>query len=192
MHRLPHTIVLFAGALLITAAYSCSKSDAFRPFDTIVTEDLVRNACKHDVPPFSFGVKQADGQRVYGVASNFGPEHPECNAYVTVTVCKAGKLLDVTEYEKSKTEIKERDMKNPDDMRLEPFLLPDIGKRAMAGFALGPGGGGDWLIFTTSDGRYDVKVEQGNRLSEGVQGPTVLCDKIARDICTAYDSRDGS
>jgi len=177
--------------LIVVACALWPKPDIPASLDSIITEELVRSGCKNALP-FSFTTEHTIGRRTYHADFEFGPEHPECSTFVTITICRVGKLLDPAEYETTKKQVREKDKKNPPDRQLEPLMFPAIGKRAMVGLVLGPGGGGDWLVFTTSDGRFDIKVEQGNRWSEGVEGPIVLCDRIARDICSKYDSLEGN
>jgi len=173
---------------LAVVLVSCLPQSRFAAFDPIVTEDLIREGCEHDIP-FEFAMSQTPTKRSYDATFLFGPEHPECSAYATITIARAGVLLDPERYEWHKRIVRNMDKDNPPDMRWAPYLLPNIGRKAIAGFALGSGGGGDFLVFTTSDGRFDVQIEQGNRLPEDMDGPGVLCEKIAREISRRYNTR---
>ncbi len=67
--------------------------------------------------------------------------------------------------------------------------LPDIGRRAMVdAVGFGPGGAAYGLTFTTSDGRYDVRVTVSNRLPEGVDGVAFDPEAVARQVSQRYDA----
>ncbi|MBN1919069.1 MAG: hypothetical protein JW889_14280 [Verrucomicrobia bacterium] len=159
-------------------------------FDSIVTENLIRHGCENEVP-FEFGTSESPGERCYSAGFVFGPDYPNSHAYVSVTVARAGKLLDLREYHRFKRKVRMEDKDQPHDMQWGSSLFPDIGRRAMVGLVLSPNGGGDAVVFTTSDGRFDIKVEQGNHLAKGLEGPNVLCGKIAREVCRLYGSKPG-
>lgn len=180
-------IVLVCSAAL---TFSCARRTGLELFDPIVTEEVIRDGCENDIP-FEFGQEESQGQRSYSATFSLGPDHPESHAYAEVTVAPAGKLLKLREYRRHKREILKLDKESPPDEQWAPALFPDIGKRAMVSFIVSPNGGGGAVVFTTNDGRYDVKVEEWNHLAEGVEGPTVLCVKIATEICRLYDSRRG-
>lgn len=191
MRNPSHALLAVVGTSLAITAASCESQAGLERFDSMVTEDLIRKGCEHNLP-FTFSTRHTADKRCYKADFHFPAEHPECNAYVSITVCSAGKLLDPEKYRQWKNEVKQQHEAKTGQMQLSSFLFPNIGKRAVVGMGLGPGAGGDSLVFTTNDGSYDVKVEQGNRLSEAVTGPNVVCQKIAREICRRYDKQQGS
>jgi len=175
-------VLALAGSLVS----SCSNRDAFSSFDSIVTEKLIRTNCKLEVP-FAFTDERSSVLRKISANFLFGEQCSECNTYIAVRIATAGELLDQTEYELHRNQVKEADSDRPADMRMESFLFPNIGRRAMASVVLSPNGGGYTLVFTTSNGRFDVEIEQSSRLEKDVHGPEVDVDKIAITISDSYD-----
>jgi hypothetical protein len=105
-----------------------------------------------------------------------------------VTVAPAGRLLSAKEIERVRKEVSEHDAQQPDPkLRFGESLFPSIGKRALAGFAIGPGGGGYSIVFTTSDGRWDIDVSAGNKMKEGMEQPGLDVDRLAQETCDLYD-----
>jgi hypothetical protein len=51
----------------------------------------------------------------------------------------------------------------------------------------GPGGASFQLMFTTSDGRYDIKTMISNLLPESVESPNLELEQIAKAISNHYN-----
>lgn len=63
-----------------------------------------------------------------------------------------------------------------------------IGARAQWGhMSAGPGGAAFQLMFTTSDGKYDIKTLISNLLPENVESPDLGLEQIAKAISNRYD-----
>ena len=155
-------------------------------FDKRITPRLIASVCGKDVP-FSFSSVRRWTEVEYRVLFTFKTDDPEISASITIVVAPAGRYLKPSEYEREKAKTIESDRKEPPEMRWTPDLFPEIGRRARVGLALGPGGGGDTTIFTTSDGWFDVSVSQSNRLKEGIAVPDLDMRKLTRMISDLYD-----
>lgn len=58
------------------------------------------------------------------------------------------------------------------------------------GVFLGPGGGGDATSFTTSDGKFDIIVEQHNKGMEGIVSPVVSTEKLSKELNRLYSNNE--
>ena len=112
------------------------------------------------------------------------PDAKKEDYYVcAITIDKGGSRLSAREYERNRA----RDAKKYGEEGLE-LWYPKIGRRAelfVTGFA--PRGGGYTLVFTTTDGRYDVGVAVGDSMSGRLKGPAFDEHLAARKIAQAYD-----
>ncbi len=192
-------LVLLTACLALVAGQGCAPGRLGKTFDELVTRELISSACENSVP-FTFSVSGENGKRVYQADFEVGAEEPGIFYYCKVTVAAAGVLPERGEYEMAKREwkrsrAKEKQMRTEADLQelglsdvgFEQSMFPDIGKRAMGWFALGPGGGAGGILFTTSDGRFDVDVEGSNKLKEGIEHPGLDYEELARRLSDLYD-----
>jgi hypothetical protein len=124
--------------------------------------------------PFSFEVLEEDTARVYTARVIFVPTSPRQHYQCSVIVMSGGRLLDVDAHQESVA-----------------GEFPPIGRRAQREYlVLGPSGAAFGLTFTTTDGRFDVRVMLGNLLPTGADVPDFDIDETARRISLLYDERD--
>ena len=84
-------------------------------------------------------------------------------------VTAGGRLLDVDAYQRRRTRFERKPGRTAESLAGE---FPSIGRRAqreLLGF--GPGGAGFGLTFTTTDGRFDVRVRVSNLLPASAEVP---------------------
>lgn len=187
MHR-PHLFRrILATALLGTACGThASGLPDLKSFDRIITRDLLAAGYRDSVP-LSFGVVDQDSTRVYWSEYQFARADPAEHYTCAVTVAKAGQLLDRREHEERYRRF-QRDYAD----RGPAYLLhefPHIDRRAQREFiAFGPGGAAFGLTFTTSDGRYDVRIVVSNLLPNSIEeDPDCDVDSTAKTISELYD-----
>ncbi|MGH8621501.1 MAG: hypothetical protein ACRET3_05115, partial [Burkholderiales bacterium] len=141
--------------------------------------------------PLAFGVVDNDSTRVYWSEYQFARTDPWQHYTASVTVAKGGDLLDPRAYEE-----RYRQMSRDSADRIEQYLLtqfPHIGKRAHWDVGLaGPGGATFGLTFTTSDGRYDVRIMVSNLMPTGIDDPDFHIEGTARRISDLYDKSAAS
>ncbi len=66
--------------------------------------------------------------------------------------------------------------------------FPKIGQRAQWGhITAGPGGTAFELLFTTSDGIYDIKILISNLMPETIESPNLEIEQIAKVISDRYN-----
>lgn len=163
---------------------SCASSE-FNFFDSYLDRQFVTNQFQQQKVPLDFVSDTVDNKRSYAYTLKF--EQTSENQYYLfgVYVSKAGELLDIKEFDK---DYKNFVSKNPKPKKIE-IEFPNIGKRARrdAGF-FGPGGSSYGLVFTTSDGLYDVKLVESLLLPANVAPPNIDIRQFARTISSAYDS----
>ena len=164
------------------ALHSALTRDGCAVFDDIATQEMLLTACTASGPR-SFAALKPEGQRLYVLS--YGPAKENPDSGCTVRVASGGALLDRRHFAEHYEA--ERKAKADRGASYFDFYFPKIGRRALVepgGF--GPGGGGYSIIFTTSDGCCDVKVEQGGLLSDD-DNALVDLHKLARSLSDAYD-----
>lgn len=158
-------------------------------FDKLIDRQLVELTFTNTVQ-FSFNKEvQNVTQLVYNIGFPLGTTDQDVYSYGTISVAPAGQLLDPVEYDKHKAEVAEHDLQLPPDHQFGPTMFPPLGKRAMWGIAYGPNGGGITVIFTTSDGKFDIDVSQRSHSKEGLHIPVLDAESIAKALCKVYDAR---
>lgn len=188
-----HTHLASVGALLfLTLLTGCSSQESNtldHPFDSIITKKFIRGQCEQSVT-FTLQKMLDDGRFNATAAFEIAPGEPEFVCRLDITVAPHGVLLDPDAYEQARAKLRASDAELPAERHMEAMIFPDIGKRAMLGFALGPGGGGTTVLFTTSDEKYDVAVDYSQRGREGLPDPGLDRLEVARTVSRAYDDSD--
>ena len=79
---------------------------------------------------------------------------------------------------------------NTDDARIYSRATIRIQRAGLfkprGGWGIGPGGGGDKYVVRTYDRRYDIIVQQSNRLKTGVISPGILTRELALELAGRY------
>ena len=183
-------LVLACGVLC--ALIGCSRrvgAPAYaQQFDELINRELIQQAVGNRVE-FSFTKTHSPTQLEYQIGFPLGTTNAGMYSYGWVCVAPAGHLLDVSKYEKRRSQIAEMDTHRPPDERLGPMMFPPLGKRAAVGIVYGPNGGGETIVFTTSDGNFDVEVSQRNHSKKEQKVPTLDTGKLAEELCKRYDAR---
>lgn len=178
---------LHALALCIACGPRGGGVPGLESFDSIITKDMVSSGYTGTVP-LSFRVLERDGSRIYEAAYEFRSTDPAQHHTCSITVAKAGTLLDPKEYEKRYSETERDNADRGPEYLLSQF--PRIGRRAQRDiFGAGPGGASFGLTFTTSDGLFDVRITVSELLPEGVEDPRFDFEKAARKISDLYDKK---
>lgn len=173
--------LLFFGLISFTACSSNSPSiihSGFDIFDSFLNNQFVKNKLNQDYP-LEFIVDTLDNKKSYSYTLKFNQINENQYYLFGVAVAKAGVLLNADELKSDK--------KNADSS-LNEINFPRIGKRAKreTGF-FGPGGSSYGLVFTTTDGLYDVKIVVSMLLPENVDSPDIDIRHAARTISNIYD-----
>ncbi|MGH8621499.1 MAG: hypothetical protein ACRET3_05105 [Burkholderiales bacterium] len=186
--RLPHRV--FVVALLCVACGTAGRGlPDLTAFDTIITPELITAGYRQKVP-LAFGVVDNDSTRVYWSQYQFTRADPAEHYTCAITVAKAGQLLDRREHEERYRRFQRDYADRGPDYLVHEF--PHIGRRAQREFiAFGPGGAAFGLAFTTSDGRYDLRIVVSNLLPNGVDDPDCDVDATAKRISDLYDKYAG-
>lgn len=174
---------------LITSAYAGQKTNpsGICIFDDLVTKELITSGCKTSIPS-KFTTANIEVGKVYSIIFQFSGRRRDDYFMCTVTIAHSGKLLDPQRYEELYQAEKQEAFKRGKEYY--DFYFPRIGKRALIDdIRFGPGGGGFSLTFTTSDECYDVRVEQSELLSIGIDEPKIDIHKIAKKISELYDKK---
>lgn len=114
------------------------------------------------------------------VVYTFERTAPEQHFSLTFTLAPAGRFIQEQDFRERRREAEARGT----NLALE---FPPIGLRAahvLLGF--GPGGAAESLTFTTTDGRFDIRVVQSNLMPEGVDSPTVDLRQLASALEQRY------
>jgi len=181
---------ILAVALLGTACGThASGLPDLKSFDRIITRNCLAAGYRDSVP-LSFGVAEQDSTRVYWSEYEFRRTDVGDHYTSSITVAKGGTLLDPQAHEERYQKTKRDSADRGEQYLLSQF--PDIGKRAHWDVLVaGPGGAAFGLTFTTSDGRYDVRIIVSNLLPAGVDEPDFDIDGTARRISALYDRSAG-
>lgn len=62
----------------------------------------------------------------------------------------------------------------------------------IGGMVISPFGGGDMTSITTSDGKFDIIVEQHNKGMKGVISPEVSTEKLSKELYRCYSKMEKS
>ena len=129
---------------------------------------------------------ERDEKRMYIGEYAFKKTASGQHAMLVVAIAPGGSLLSDEAYRRRVDAVQqEQQTRQPGYAEYE---LPSYGKRALRRFlGFGPGGAGYGLVFTTSDGRYDVEVAVSSLLPMGTDTPEMDIDAIAGGIARRYD-----
>jgi hypothetical protein len=156
-------------------------------FDNLITRELVTAGFKRPIR-FSFKTFEHEKTRIYESAYQLKQKRSGDHYICLIGVAPSGVLLDPEEYDRRRAEVEQEAASRSGEYLSEE--LPSIGKRAMRQFfGFGPGGAAYGLTFTTSDGKFDVRITISNLLSNGVKDPGFDVLKTARQISLRYDRK---
>jgi hypothetical protein len=160
-----------------------------RIFDDLITRKLVASGFKRPIK-FSFKVFEEDKTRSYISDYQFPRKKPTQHYTCSISVAPAGTFIAPQEYERRRAEVKREYSDRGEEYLLHRF--PPIGKRAQQDFStFGPGGAIFGLTFTTSDGKFDVRISISNVLPDDVETPVFDIDGTAKRISQLYDRKSG-
>jgi hypothetical protein len=179
---MPYHVILFSMIFLITCG-SKPLSGEYKVFDSFLNEKFIKSNINQN-RDFDFKIDNIDNKRSYSYTLKFKQTSENQYFLFGVVVAKAGVLLNKDEYEAERKKI-ERKKSDPSVLETQ---FPNIGKRAMkeTGF-FGPGGSSYGLVFTTSDGLYDVKLVISLLLPDTIDSPEIDIRNAAQLISNAYD-----
>ena len=180
------SIPVAAAAFLLGFAGGAPAAD-LNVFDEMVTRTEMTAGFSRP-HPFSFEVLEVDGVRVYAAQVAFARTLPRQHYLCSVMVAAGGRLLDVDAYQRRRMRFEREPGRTAESLAGE---FPPIGRRAqreLLGF--GRGGAAFGLTFTTTDGRFDVRVTLSNLLPANAEVPDFDVDETARRISLLYDERD--
>lgn len=167
----------------------------FEIFDEIITRGFFISAAKNDVP-LKFMIDDFDGTRkIYSMELDFKKTNPHQHYLCSIGVAKAGAYVKDKEFEESYARRKEALLKKHPG-KWEEFLeidFPDIGKRAVWDRGtFGPGGAMFAVMFTSSDGGFDIKASISNLVPNGVDDPEFDIKEMSKKISDMYDKKVGN
>jgi hypothetical protein len=167
----------------------CNGKSKLEIFDCIITSKIVigKDVTKY---PFSLSTSTAQGTRDYIFKLQFKKTDPYHHYICSISVASAGTFINPQQYQKEYNQLEnEHKQASPDRWQQQLLLdFPNIGARAQWGHgSAGPGGASFQLMFTTSDGRYDIKTLISNLLPENVESPDLELEQIAKAISDHYN-----
>ena len=166
----------------------CKTSNKFRWFEKIITREILLG---EDVEkyPLSLDIYEENSVMSYIFEYKFEKEAPFQYYICTVSVAKAGRLIDQKRYEEEYSRFKEEYLKFFPEIwtRQLGIDFPEIGRRARNGqLAVGPGGASHGLLLTTPDGKFDIRIMISNLLPETIESPDLDIARIAKAITDRY------
>jgi hypothetical protein len=186
--QIPTAILFFIILLTVSNVY-CSGISKLEIFDRIITPKIAigKDASKY---PFALSTGAAQGTRDYIFELQFKKTDPYHHYICSISVASAGTFINPQQYQKEYNRLLNDHKRAYPDRWHQRLLLdfPDIGARAQWGhISAGPGGASFQLMFTTSDGRYDIKALISNLLPENVESPDLELEQIAKAISDHYN-----
>ena len=173
--------VVIVGLFFLTVCSSNPAANNFEFFDFYINDEFVKNTLSQNFP-LDFKIEDVDNARSYSYTLRFIKTNKYQYYGFGVVVAKAGIFLDAEKYN---IEFKKIFQQNPAKVETE---FPHIGKHAeMEPGFFGPGGSSFSLVFTTSDGKYDVRLVISMLLPNKVDSPDIDLKHAARIISVAYD-----
>jgi hypothetical protein len=182
------TAISFLLILMVSNVY-CSGKSKLEMFDRIITSKIAigKDATKY---PFSLSAGTKQGTRDYIFELQFKKSDPYHHYVCAISVASAGTFINPQQYQKEYNRLQNEQKRAYPDRWQQQLLLdfPKIGARAQWGhMSAGPGGASFQLMFTTSDGRYDIKTMISNLLPESVESPNLELEQIAKAISNHYN-----
>ena len=169
----------------------CGEKRSLWLFDKVVTKEVAMGKGA-DGFNFSSGAAERHNVKNYIFEYQFEKAVPYHHYICSISVAEAGTFIDPKVYEKEYGRLKSEYMKSSPGRWWQQLLIdfPKVGKRARWGhITAGPGGTTFGLLFTTSDGMYDVKILISNLLPDTIEGPDLDIEQIAVGISDRYNKR---
>lgn len=162
----------------------------FNIFDKIITRNFFISAAKNDAP-LKFVISDfGETEKIYSMELAFNKKDPYEHYICSIGVAKAGTYIKDKEYEASYAYYKETFQKEHPD-KWQEFLkieFPDIGKRAIRERGtFGPGGAMFAVMFTSSDGKFDIKASISSKLPDNVDDPEFDISEMLKKVSDMYD-----
>lgn len=186
--RAPAILVLL---IMMFSHLCCGGSNKLRLFDKVITQEVALGEDAKKLP-FSAEISEKPHERNYSFIYQFKTNEPYHHYICSISTAIAGTFFDASSYNIRYDQLKEKYIKTHPSRWKKQLLLefPKIGKRAQYGVATaGPGGAAYELFFTTSDGRYDLKVVMSSLLPDHIESPNLDIEKIAMAVSNHYDKR---
>jgi hypothetical protein len=166
----------------------CKADNKFILFEKILTREVLLG---NDVEkyPLSLDVYEENSVMRYIFEYKFEKKVPFQYYICTVSVAKAGRLIDQKRYEEEYNRFKEEYLKFFPEIWTRQLRIdfPEIGRQAPTGhLAVGPGGPSHGLLLTTPDGKFDIRIMICNLLPETIESPDLDIARIAKAISDRY------
>lgn len=182
MHVLRLIIFLsvFSGTVKLSWA---DTAESVGLFNALITKaDIVREFGLEKAVDFTITTEN-DGVRHFVAEYLFDRRSPAEHYVLDIAVAPMGYFLDPILYERRKDTTEAWC-----DTSFEADY-PSIGRRAQREFfGVGPGGAAYGLTFTTSDGRFDIRITVSSLMPEEIEGPHFDLDGFARRLSNRYDA----
>lgn len=167
----------------------CNGNSKLDLFDNIITKELSIGDQIGEYR-FSSSTKSDIDTKHYIFDYQFKKVDPYHHYTCTVSAAEAGKFINPQQYQKEYDQLKKEYMESNPDRWKQQLLVeyPDIGLRSLWGHTFaGPGGASFELVFTTSDGKYDIKTLLSNLMPDKVESPDLKLEQIAETISKNYN-----
>ncbi len=152
-------------------------------FDGLISKEFLASGLKNK-HSFIYTRENSGETKLYIGTISF---HDDGYYLFGVVVAPAPMLLDSKSYCAAFRQAKKRF--DGQENRFRHQFPPGLGSRAQRVFdGAGPAGSGYALVFTTSDGKYDIKVIVAMSLPESVADPGFDIDRIAETVSRHYDA----
>jgi len=166
----------------------CKADNKFGLFEKILTREVLlgKDVEKY---PLSLDVYDENSVMRYIFEYKFEKNAPFQYYICTVSVAKAGRLIDQKRYEEEYNRFKEEYLKFFPEIWTRQLRIdfPEIGRQAPTGqLAVGPGGASHGLLLTTPDGEFDIRIMICNLLPETIESPDLDIARIANTISDRY------
>lgn len=182
------TAISFLLILMASNVY-CSGKGKLEIFNRIITSKIAigKDATQY---PFSLNTSTTKGTRDYVFELQFEKSDPYHHYICSISVASAGTFINPQQYQKQYNQLENEHKRAYPDRWQQQLLLdfPKIGARAQWGhMSAGPGGASFQLMFTTSDGKYDIKTLISTLLPENVESPDLELEQIAKAVSNRYN-----
>ena len=174
--------IFISSTLFVTVCSSNTGRTEYEFFDSYINNEFVTHTL-HQNYPLDFIVENRNNTRSYSYTLKFKQTHDNQYYLFSLVVAKAAVLLNPDEYRADYKEFIEHHSASEVETK-----FPKIGKRAEkeTGF-FGPGGSSYSIVFTTSDGQFDVKLVVSMLLPENVDSPNIDIRRVAQLVSAEYD-----
>ena len=174
---------------LIACSRQPSRTVTPHEFDSLVSKELMSSFAR-DPMKATFSIADTYEGHQYLLLFDLARATDDIFTLSRIVVMPGGSRLSteaIAEYKKKISEFEGRSGKKVFSDLISSY--PKVGSQSLPVFFASPNGGGWGIVFTTSDGRFDISVTEDSHLYLDMKSPGMDIVGLAKAISEKYDQR---